>query len=92
MATRALSIVAVLALTARCDIWERYEFSKALAPMASAKITRCMVGMSSGTAAVELSCSDLHDALNFRFCGARQSWQRAKRLPDLVGPRGALRS
>merc|ERR1719326_2399669 len=49
LATRALSIVAVLALTARCDIWERYEFSKALAPMASAKITRCMVDICSGT-------------------------------------------
>jgi hypothetical protein len=38
-------MVAVLALTARCDIWERYEFSKALAPMASAKIAFCMVAI-----------------------------------------------
>ena len=43
LAKRALSMVAVLACTLRCDMDARYEFSKALAPMASAKITRCMV-------------------------------------------------
>ena len=42
-ATWVVQLVAVLALTARCDIWERYEFSKALAPMASAKIAFCIV-------------------------------------------------